>query len=734
MQSTQSSQHYSSNKPLDPVNSQPFYPKSKTHSQQNQYQSSSSISTNAYQGNSNHNSANGNSAHSTNNSIQKPQQKGGMIQTSMVYQQYNQINDNKKYKKQSRGGQRQRKMVEMGDPDNQQEIIDASRQEQSSIVKILEKAQGQLSDDEEFIKVFKKIEKYLELQLQIFKNSDILKTNIESLNFARRISGWLLLYMGDLSRYKAKCENQDKDVVGKAKTLYPFEGKIFNQLAERGFTNSKTALRGLNNRKVRDDKVFYDFILAFFRFQGILYTRIGIDELELLEPEVSQLFNEYFISIDKEANKIEEIDKIIHLSIIMIFIAHATIADTIKDLQKQGRKNQNSMRDEVDQKQSARQELEKALSHQLPQFAIKQITQLLLLIIDRISSLPSFWLEALTPILTWMTLHKDDQLLSTIFETNPQIVQDLSRIHKLLSNYVHLELKSIKDEEEQLQITQFIGSTLLKEEFFFIGFLPLQSYLDHKKQVGCGEKCPQQREYLVRSLILKDHLELIKCTFEDLKHNSSSSSDEKNDSSEEIKESEDFFSQIDQISRVNQRVDQKPMIIVDAQNSAMRHGGSKFFSVLGVQIVIEYWHKNGHQVVCFLPDYLFNYDQVNTKKKLASMNLKNVKVSQIPDNVSLLHSLADKGFIVKTPPQDYDDSYCIQYAKKFNAFIVTNDKFRDYILKQENNPDKSKERKWIKDHSISYTFNGNEFLPNPDSKIFVRYPYEDYHHFPLDKM
>lgn len=113
----------------------------------------------------------------------------------------------------------------------------------------------------------------------------------------------------------------------------------------------------------------------------------------------------------------------------------------------------------------------------------------------------------------------------------------------------------------------------------------------------------------------------------------------------------------------------------------MRHGGGKLFSVKGIQVVIEFWSKNGHQVVCFLPDYLFNYDQINLKKKLASMNIKEAKVSQIPDNIALLHALSDKGFIIKTPPQDYDDSYCIKYAKKFNAFIVTNDKFRDYITK-----------------------------------------------------
>lgn len=31
----------------------------------------------------------------------------------------------------------------------------------------------------------------------------------------------------------------------------------------------------------------------------------------------------------------------------------------------------------------------------------------------------------------------------------------------------------------------------------------------------------------------------------------------------------------------------------------------------------------------------------------------------MPDNVSLLNNLATKGYIIKTPPQDYDDSYSI---------------------------------------------------------------------------
>ena len=62
-----------------------------------------------------------------------------------------------------------------------------------------------------------------------------------------------------------------------------------------------------------------------------------------------------------------------------------------------------------------------------------------------------------------------------------------------------------------------MGTTLLPEEHFFVGFLPLQSYIDHKKQIKNGVKCPPQRENLLRALILKDHLESLKCTIEDLK-------------------------------------------------------------------------------------------------------------------------------------------------------------------------------------------------------------------------
>jgi hypothetical protein len=48
----------------------------------------------------------------------------------------------------------------------------------------------------------------------------------------------------------------------------------------------------------------------------------------------------------------------------------------------------------------------------------------------------------------------------------------------------------------------------------------------------------------------------------------------------------------------------------------MMHGRNKVFSVKGIQIAINYWQKNGHKVICFLPEYLFDYEQVATQKKI----------------------------------------------------------------------------------------------------------------------
>ena len=109
----------------------------------------------------------------------------------------------------------------------------------------------------------------------------------------------------------------------------------------------------------------------------------------------------------------------------------------------------------------------------------------------------------------------------------------------------------------------------------------------------------------------------------------------------------------------DQLADTKPLVVIDAQNIAMKHGRDKQFSVKGIQIAVNYWSKNGHRVVGFLPEYLFDYQEVASNKKLKEMGLKDVKPQKIPDDIILLNKLMDRDFLIKTPSQDYDDSYCI---------------------------------------------------------------------------
>jgi hypothetical protein len=73
--------------------------------------------------------------------------------------------------------------------------------------------------------------------------------------------------------------------------------------------------------------------------------------------------------------------------------------------------------------------------------AVTQICELLSQIVDRISSIPSPWIEALTPLLTWFTLHKSDSLVSSILNHSESLKNDLSRVHKQLANFINQEFK-----------------------------------------------------------------------------------------------------------------------------------------------------------------------------------------------------------------------------------------------------------------------------------------------------
>lgn len=47
-------------------------------------------------------------------------------------------------------------------------------------------------------------------------------------------------------------------------------------------------------------------------------------------------------------------------------------------------------------------------------------------------------------------------------------------------------------------------------------------------------------------------------------------------------------------------------------------------------------------------------------------------------------------------------------------YVVTNDLYRDHVKGIDGRKKAEAARRWIKSNSISYTFVGDEFFPNPD--------------------
>ena len=117
-------------------------------------------------------------------------------------------------------------------------------------------------------------------------------------------------------------------------------------------------------------------------------------------------------------------------------------------------------------------------------------------------------------------------------------------------------------------------------------------------------------------------------------------------------------------------------MILDVQNIAMRFGNSRTFACQGIKIAIEYWTSRGHKVLGFLPDYLLWREKIlsqwqtlaKAKEDPASVDQEALqqilsKLQQLPDDVDYLLELQAHGILCGTPSQDYDDSYCIHYAR-----------------------------------------------------------------------
>lgn len=104
-------------------------------------------------------------------------------------------------------------------------------------------------------------------------------------------------------------------------------------------------------------------------------------------------------------------------------------------------------------------------------------------------------------------------------------------------------------------------------------------------------------------------------------------------------------------------------IVIDGPNIAMLHGLHSRFSVKGIELVINYFKKRGHEkVVAFMPEHRKGADFELTDK------------------------LQKEGVLVLTPSQKltdgsritpYDDTFILDWAAERGAVVVTRDNYRD---------------------------------------------------------
>lgn len=142
------------------------------------------------------------------------------------------------------------------------------------------------------------------------------------------------------------------------------------------------------------------------------------------------------------------------------------------------------------------------------------------------------------------------------------------------------------------------------------------------------------------------------------------------------------------------------LIVLDTANLCFSHGKGNVFSIDGFMIAYNYYKKKGYKVVGFIASYY-----IRTQKH------------QVKGNWEDLERLIRENVLILTPPQDYDDSYMLEYAKRHRGYIVSNDMYRDHLQKFKNEKQRERMRDWIKKHTISFTFIQDEFLPNPDAKV-----------------
>ena len=158
-------------------------------------------------------------------------------------------------------------------------------------------------------------------------------------------------------------------------------------------------------------------------------------------------------------------------------------------------------------------------------------------------------------------------------------------------------------------------------------------------------------------------------------------------------------------------------IVVDAANVAMFHGKQTVFSCLGIELALRYWEKRGHPAVAVLPSYYLDYEQVGARRRLRALG-GDVSTAKLPDDIARLERLVADGRLVVTPAHDYDDSYALHFARLHDGYVLSNDRYADFVDKAGMAGRSRRDAAaWVRAHVVSFAWFGDELMPNPEFQI-----------------
>lgn len=116
-------------------------------------------------------------------------------------------------------------------------------------------------------------------------------------------------------------------------------------------------------------------------------------------------------------------------------------------------------------------------------------------------------------------------------------------------------------------------------------------------------------------------------------------------------------------------------------------------------------------MIIILPEYCFSDKEIEIRRE------QKLKEVTLPDDTSIILKLKSEGVAVGVPDKDYDDAYIVEFALDKKAFLVSNDKFKEFREDTKLPMNKRvRVREFLRDNLMSYTFFKDDFYPNPEFK------------------